>query len=103
MSEAFTGPYGSDVYIPDFIDAIVSPLHARICLSINVKGATNPQRYMLVSDGASATVAEGRMPFGTDKETQAKAAQWLLDLCCTRYGVEGIEFKHSDFILTFKE
>ncbi|CAB4241132.1 hypothetical protein UFOVP228_26 [uncultured Caudovirales phage] len=102
MSERFIGPYDVGVHLLDVADALVSPLRANVSLLVNSRGASNPARLMLISDGASATVAEGRVPFDMDKETQAKAAQWLLDLCCTRYGIEGVEFKHSDFKLTFK-
>jgi hypothetical protein len=97
------GPYGlTEINIFNFIDAMVSPLHARVSLSVSTRGPSNPRRLVIVFDAASAIVADAFVTFDADKEAQAQAAQWLLDLCCTRYGIDGTTFKHSDFNLIFK-
>ena len=103
MSETFNGPHGEWVSIDPFDDAMVSPLRARVSMGINARGVSDPQRIIIVVDAAGVKVADSVLPFYMNKETQAKAAQWLLDLCCTRCAIEGIEFKHSDFTLTFKK
>jgi hypothetical protein len=51
---------------------------------------SEPRRLIAVYDAHSATVADAWMPLGASVEEQLTAAQWLLDLCCTRYGVEGM-------------
>ena len=102
--DAFAGPFGMtevDLF-DDLDDAIASPLKATVSLSVSARGASNPYRIVLVKDALDQPVADAFLPKDAAKDVQAQAAQWLLDLCCTRLGVEGIEFKSSPFSVIFR-
>ena len=103
--KTFAGPFGlTEVDLFDDLDDVVaSPLNASVSLSVSARGASNPYRIVLVKDALDQPVADAFLPKEADKDVQAQAAQWLLDLCCTRLGVEGIEYKSSPFNIIYRK
>ena len=104
-TDSFDGPYELsmvDIYALDTDQVITSPLKARVSLSVSTRGQSNPYRIVIISDAQDAHVADAFLPREADQETQALAAQWLLDLCCVRYGIEGVLFKHSPFNVIYR-
>ena len=103
-SDTFDGPFGMTAVdlFDDLNDVVAGPLSASVSLSVSTRGASNPHRIVVIRDAPGQAVADAYLPREADKEAQARAAQWLLDLCCTRLGIEGIEFKSSPFNVVYR-
>lgn len=102
-NETFDGPFGmTQVDLFDDMESVCSPLSAGVHLSVSTRGASNPYRIVQIQDALGRSVADAYLPREAAKDAQAQAAQWLLDLCCTRLGVEGIEFKSSPFNVIYR-
>ena len=103
-SDTFDGPFGLTAVdlFDDLNDVVSGPLSASVSLSFSTRGTSYPYRIVSITDALGQAVADAYLPRKADKDAQAQAAQWLLDLCCTRLGIEGIEFKSSPFNVVYR-